>query len=50
MIAILLLKAIAVAAYIDIDTDTNDDGITDIVVADAVGVAADSRINCECVD
>ena len=50
MIAMLLLKAIAVAAYIDIDTDTNDDGITDIVGIDVVGVAADSRIYRECVD
>ena len=49
MIAMLLLKATAVAAYIDIDTDTNDDGITDIVVVD-VGVAADSRINRGCDD
>ena len=50
MIAMLLLKATAPAEYIDIDIDTNDDGITDIVGVDAVGVAADSRINCECVD
>ena len=43
-------KATAAAEYIDIDIDTNDDGITDIVGVDAVGVAADSRINRECVD